>query len=161
MSKSLRRVTRALADAGLDIVPVEMAEGTRTAADAARAIGCDIDQIAKSIVFHGVRSDEVVLFLTAGGHRVDPGRAAALAGEPLERADAGQVRAQTGFAIGGVAPVGLVRPLRTWFDARLLDFGDVWPAAGTPRHVFAIAPQKLVELTGAEVSDFSSKNGLM
>ncbi len=156
MSKSLKRVIAALAEAGLETRPVEMAEGTRTAAEAAAAIGCALDQIAKSIVFHGSRSDEVVLFLTAGGGRVEPAKASALAGEPLDRATPEQVRAQTGFAIGGVSPLGLTGPVRMWFDPRLMDFAEVWPAAGTPRHVFAIGPAVLHRLTGAQLSDFTA-----
>lgn len=155
MSKSLKRVTRALLDAGFDITPTEMAEGTRTAADAAAAIGCAIDQIAKSIIF-AASPDEVVLFITAGGNKVDADKASRLAGAPLTRADATQIRAQTGFAIGGVSPIGLIQPVRSWFDPRLLDFSEVWPAAGTPRHVFAIPPGELQSLTGAQPSDFIS-----
>jgi len=154
MSKSLARVARALAEAGLDTRPVEMAEGTRTAAEAATALGCALDQIAKSIVFSGARSGGVVLFITAGGNRVDPAKASALAGEPLDRADAATIRARTGFAIGGVSPLGLIAPVPAWFDPRLSDFATVWPAAGTPRHVFAIAPADLLRISGAEVADF-------
>lgn len=156
MSKSLRRVTLALAEAGLDIRPLEMAEGTRTAAEAAAAIGCQLDQIAKSVVFEAAGSGEVVLFLTAGGRQVDPTKASALTGAPLQRAGAETIRAKTGFAIGGVSPVGLVAPVTMFFDPRLLDFAEVWPAAGTPRHVFAIPPAVLQQITGAQVADFTS-----
>lgn len=155
MSKSLKRVKRALADAGLDITPTEMAEGTRTASDAAAAIGCDIDQIAKSIIF-AASADEVVLFVTAGGRQVDPVKASALVGAELTRADATQIRAQTGFAIGGVSPIGLIQPIRAWMDPRLLDFAVVWPAAGTPRHVFPVNPQQLLRITYAQVFDFTT-----
>lgn len=155
MSKSLRRVARALEEAGLDIVPVEMAEGTKTARDAADAIGCEIDQIAKSIIF-AANPDEVVLFITAGGRQVDPTKASAIAGSTLARADAAQIRAQTGFAIGGVSPIGLIKPVRSWFDPRLLEFDEVWPAAGTPRHVFSIQPEVLRSLVGSEVIEFTS-----
>ena len=154
MSKSLKRVTRCLHEAGLDITPTEMADGTRTAADAARAIGCEIDQIAKSIVF-AAGVDAVVLFITAGGRQVDPAKASMLAGADLTRAGADQIRAQTGFAIGGVSPVGLTQPVRAWFDPRLLEFEEVWPAAGTPRHVFRIDPRDLLGLTGAQTADFT------
>lgn len=157
MSKSLRRVTRALAEAGLDIAPRELAAGSRTATDAAAALGCRLDQIAKSIVFHGIETDRVALFITAGGNQVDPARASALAGEPLVRATADQIRAQTGFAIGGVSPVGLISAVRCWFDPRLLDFDEIWPAAGTPRHVFSIQPRDLLQISGAKLSDFICK----
>lgn len=154
MSKSLKRVETALAEAGVDVRVVEMPGSTRTAEEAAAAAGCALDQIAKSIIFRGEASGHVVLFITAGGNRVDPGRASALAGQALGRADADLVRAETGFAIGGVAPVGLIAPVQTFFDPRLLDFAEVWAAAGTPRHVFAIDPRRLLEITGATLADF-------
>ena len=154
-SKSVRRVLAALQDAGLDARPIEMPDDTRTAAAAAATVGCTEDQIAKSIIFWGAESDRGILFVTAGGRQVDKTRAAELAGEALGRADAAQVRAQTGFAIGGVAPVGHVTPPRVFFDRHLLAFDRVWAAAGTPRHVFEIAPQTLVEITGGLVADFS------
>lgn len=158
MSKSLNRVRQSLKEAGLEIEPVSTAAETRTAAQAAEAVGCALDQIAKSIVFRGRTSDEVHLFVTAGGNRVDPARAAEVAGEPLDAADAAFVRARTGFVIGGVSPVGHLTPGPVYFDRKLLDFDEIWAAAGTPRHVFPIAPRKLVEISNAEVSDFSSKS---
>ena len=111
MSKSLKRVRAALEAAGIDTEIVETPLA-RTAADAATAIGCEIDQIAKSIIFRGEVRGDAILFLTAGGNQVDPARAAALAGEALGKADAALVRAQTGFAIGGVSPVGHLNPVR-------------------------------------------------
>lgn len=148
MSKSLARVRRALAKAGLDAEILEMPGGTRTAQDAADAAGCALDQIVKSIIFRGEADGHVVLFLTAGGNKVDPEKASALAGEPLGKADARLIRTETGFAIGGVAPVGHLRPVRAWFDPRLLDFDLVWAAAGTPGDILA--------LSGAEVASFSA-----
>lgn len=154
MSRSLDRVSDALRAAGLDLRIVEMSESTRTAAEAAAAAGCEIDQIAKSILFRGETSGELRLFITAGGNRVDPARAASLAGEPLGKADAAMVREVTGFAIGGVAPLGSLVPLRTWIDPRLMDFAHVWAAAGTPNHIFRIAPGDLERVTGAQVAAF-------
>lgn len=156
MSKSLKRVTDALTAAGLNITPVEMADGTRTAADAAAAVGCAIDQIAKSIVLQGLTSGRIVVFVTPGGRQVDLDRAAVLAKEALGRADAAAVRAQTGFAIGGVSPVGHVTQIATFFDRGLTAFDTVWAAAGTPRHVFAIAPDDLARISGAVVADFTA-----
>ncbi len=156
MSKSLRRVTRALSEAGLDVTPLEMSDLTRTAQQAADAVGCALDQIAKSIIFGGETSGEAILFITAGGHQVDPSKAALCAGEPLGKADAALIRAQTGFAIGGVAPVGHLNPIRAFYDPRLSDFDLVYAAAGTPRHVFPIAPADLIRLSGAQVTDFTS-----
>ena len=153
-SASLARVRAEAARLGLDIAPVHLDEGTRTAVDAARACGCALDQIVKSIVFRASGSDRHLLFLTAGGNRVDPAKASALAGLPLEKADAQGVRAATGFAIGGVAPLGSVTPLPAWLDPRLLDFPTVWAAAGTPHDVFEVPPRTLAEAVGATVADF-------
>ncbi|WP_133488727.1 YbaK/EbsC family protein [Aliiroseovarius marinus] len=155
MSKSLKRVKAALEGAGIATDVIEMSDGTRTAADAARACGCEIDQIAKSIIFRGETSGHVVLFLTAGGNQVDFEKASALAGEPLGKADAKLIRAETGFAIGGVSPVGLTNPVRAFYDARLLEFDEVWAAAGTPRHVFPAAPGDLIRICGAQPDDFT------
>jgi prolyl-tRNA editing enzyme YbaK/EbsC (Cys-tRNA(Pro) deacylase) len=154
MSKSVRRVTAALQEAGLDVAPVEIGDAT-TARMAADLLGCDVAQIAKSVMLRGLASGDAVLFVTSGASRVDDARAAKAAGEALGKADAALIRAQTGFAIGGVAPVGhLTRP-RAFFDPHLLGFAQVWAAAGTPRHLFGIAPQVLLTLCGAEVAEFT------
>lgn len=129
---------------------------TRTARDAAREAGCEIDQIAKSIVFRGEESDSVVLFITAGGNRVDGTKASVAAGERLGRADASFVRDKTGFAIGGVAPVGHLTPSHVFLDPKLLEFSVVYAAAGTPRHIFAVAPAQLAEISGAMVAEFTT-----
>ncbi len=155
MSKSLARVRAALSDAGVAVDIVEMAEGTRTAAEAAAAAGCAIDQIAKSIIFRGETSGTALLFVTAGGNQVDPALASALAGEPLGKADADLIRTQTGFAIGGVSPLGHLSLVRAWFDPRLLAFDVVYAAAGTPRHIFAIDPSVLLRLSGAAEASFT------
>ena len=154
MSKSLTRVKAALLDAGITEPPVEMGE-TRTAEQAAAAVGCVVDQIAKSIIFRAETTGEAVLFLTAGGNQVDPLKATDLVGEPLGKADAALIRAQTGFAIGGVSPVGHLSPIRCWIDPRLSDFETVWAAAGTPRHVFPVSPTLLPRLTGGTVAHFT------
>ncbi|MCC1494493.1 YbaK/EbsC family protein [Cognatishimia sp. F0-27] len=154
MSKSMNRVKSALIAAGLD-PQIEDVGDARTAADAARSVGCALDQIAKSMIFGTETTGDAVLLLTAGGRQVDPVRAAGVVGETLIRADAALVRAQTGFAIGGVSPVGHLTPVRAWIDPRLLDFDRVWAAAGTPRHVFGIDPLRLQALTGAQAADFA------
>lgn len=156
MSKSLKRVRQALAEAGLEVEPVEMPAETRTAEQAAQAAGCALDQICKSIVFAGESTGCIHLFLTAGGNQVDPARASQLAGETLARADAAQVRAVTGFAIGGVAPIGLLQPVPRYWDPRLSEFETVWAAAGTPRHIFPIAPADLLRITGATPGPFTA-----
>lgn len=154
MSKSLKRVKAVLDAAGVATDLREMPGETRTAQQAADAVGCALDQIAKSIIFRGETSGRAVLFLTAGGNQVDPDKASAVAGEALGKADAALIRAQTGFAIGGVAPVGHLEEIRAFFDPRLSDFEHVWAAAGTPRHVFSITPATLLELSGAGIADF-------
>jgi prolyl-tRNA editing enzyme YbaK/EbsC (Cys-tRNA(Pro) deacylase) len=154
MSKSLKRVILALADAGFEIVPLEMQSETRTAQQAADAAGCDVDQIAKSIIFAGQTSGQAILFITAGGNQVDIGKASEIAGEPLGKADAALIRSQTGFAIGGVSPIGHLSPVRAFIDPRLCEFDEIWAAAGTPRHIFAISPADLVALSGAQLFDF-------
>lgn len=154
MSKSLARVTEALRLAGYPGVPLEMPGDTRTAQQAAAAAGCELDQIVKSILFQG-GSGRLYLFLTAGGSQVDAGRASTLAGEALGRADAAAVRAVTGFAIGGVAPIGHLTALPVWMDRRLMEFDHVWAAAGTPRHIFASDPRVLRQMAGAVLADFT------
>ena len=155
MSKSLKRVRAALRDLGLDDTVMEMPGETRTAADAAREAGCAIDQIAKSIIFKVEGTDEIVLFLTAGGNQVDLAKAAATVGRGLARADAAVVRASTGFAIGGVSPIGHLTAPKIYYDPRLSDFDVVYAAAGTPRHIFPINPLMLREVISAEPADFT------
>lgn len=153
MSRSLKRVIAALQAAGVETLPREIGQAT-TAQMAADLLNCHLDQIAKSIIFRGERSGKALLFVTAGGNQVAPDKAAALAGEPLGKADAALIRAQTGFAIGGVAPIGHLTPPRAWFDPRLCDFNEVWAAAGTPRHLFGLDPQELLRLSKAQPADF-------
>jgi prolyl-tRNA editing enzyme YbaK/EbsC (Cys-tRNA(Pro) deacylase) len=153
MSKSLARVMAALSAGGVQAQALEMGSETRTAPQAAEAAGCALDQIVKSILFQGT-SGQLYLFLTAGGNQVDADKASALAGEVLGRADAQTVRAVTGFAIGGVAPIGHLTPAPTWMDPALLGFGQVWAAAGTPRHIFGIDPRVLAKLCAANLADF-------
>lgn len=155
MSKSMKRVSDALLDAGVDVEILEMPDDTRTAQLAATAAGCEVNQIAKSIIFKGEQSARAVLFITAGGNQVDVAKASALAGEPLGKADANLIRGQTGFAIGGVSPIGHLSEIRAFFDPDLLKFGLVWAAAGTPHHIFAIEPQVLQEISSAYLSDFT------
>lgn len=155
MSKSLNRVRDALLRAGERDTIVETGPA-HTALDAANELGCEVDQIAKSIIFAGRESGRAVLFVTAGGNRVDPARAAIHAGEPLGKATADMVRAQTGFAIGGVSPLGHVTPTTAFMDQGLMRFDRVWAAAGTPRHVFALPPARLLTLSGARLCDFTA-----
>lgn len=152
MSKSVKRVERAAVELGLDIVVKRMGLSTRTAEDAARACGCEVARIVKSLIFAGERSGDLILLLVSGSNRVDMDKAAAAVGEPLTRADANDVRARTGFAIGGVSPIGHLEAPRIWMDETLLNYPTVWAAAGAPDAVFEIAPERLVSATGAAVA---------
>lgn len=155
MGKSLKRVNAALVAAGIDAEILEMPADTRTAQMAATAAGCEIDQIAKSIIFQGADTGRAVLFITAGGNQVSPQKASSLVGESLGKASAALIRTQTGFAIGGVSPIGHLSEIRAFFDPRLLEFATIWAAAGTPRHIFQINPTKLIEISSAYLSDFT------
>jgi prolyl-tRNA editing enzyme YbaK/EbsC (Cys-tRNA(Pro) deacylase) len=147
-----RRIDDLLASHGLAGRVVEMPDSTRSAADAARACGCTVGQIAKSIVLKTRRSDRPVMVVASGVNRVNPARIAALVGEPVTMADADFVRARTGFAIGGVAPLGFSEALPVFIDADLLQHAEIWAAAGTPRTVFRLSPDELVRLTGGTVT---------
>jgi prolyl-tRNA editing enzyme YbaK/EbsC (Cys-tRNA(Pro) deacylase) len=148
-----RRVRAALAARGFDFEVREFPAGTRTSAEAAAAIGCGLGQIAKSLVFRGRRSGRPVLVIASGANRVDEKAVGALIGERIGRADAAFVRETTGFAIGGVPPVGHRAPLLTLIDRDLLGFEEIWAAAGTPNAVFRLRPQDLVALTGAQLAE--------
>lgn len=151
---SVQRVLDAGAAHGLTLAIVEYPDGTRTADDAAAAVGCEVGAIVKSMIFDA--DGEVVLALTSGANQVDGAKLAALAGvDRCGRADVDDVRAKTGFAIGGVAPFGHISSLRTWIDPALLAYDEVWAAAGTPRHVFPIDPHQLTTITSATTADFT------
>jgi prolyl-tRNA editing enzyme YbaK/EbsC (Cys-tRNA(Pro) deacylase) len=151
LSPSARPVQEALAARGLPGRVVELPQTTRTAVDAARAIGCEVAQIVKSLVFRGVRSDQAYLVLVRGVDRVDESRLAEIVGEPVARADADYVRERTGFAIGGVPPIGHREPLPILIDAALLEMPELWAAAGTPHAVFRLLPGELARITGGRV----------
>ncbi len=149
---SVQRVVDAAAAHGLDIDVRESPAGTRTAEDAATAVGCAVDQIVKSMIFD--TGEELVLALTSGTHRVDGAKLAlALGVKECGRADVDAVRATTSYAIGGVPPIGHATPLRSVLDPHLLTFDEVWAAAGTPRHVFGINPSTLLRISGATEAD--------
>ena len=129
---------------------VQLAASTRTAADAAAAIGCTVAQIAKSIVFRAA-SDRAVLVITSGANRVDEALVAAALGQKLGKADAAFVRAKTGYAIGGVSPIGHAEPPHVFIDASLAALDPIWAAAGHPHAVFRTSFAELVRLTGGTV----------
>lgn len=150
-SSSVERVRAALAAAGHPDTIEAFPDGTRSAADAAAAVGCDVAQIAKSIVFRaGTRA---VLVIASGANRVDMAKVSAAIGQPVKRADGNWVRDATGFAIGGVSPVGHVAPPILLLDADLMALDPVWAAAGSPQHVFRTTPAELHRITAALVAD--------
>lgn len=150
---SRARVERDLQRLGIPAGIVEFPQGTKTCADAAAAIGCSIAQIAKSVVLRAKNSDTPVVVIASGGNRVCEQKVAALIGEPVGRADADFVRSRTGFAIGGVAPVGHVGKIYLLVDRDLMELDPLWAAAGTPSSVFQVTANQLAALPGARVAD--------
>jgi prolyl-tRNA editing enzyme YbaK/EbsC (Cys-tRNA(Pro) deacylase) len=140
-----------LAESGIGVAVRQFPEGTRTAVDAARAVGCEVGQIVKSLVF--LAAGRPVVALVSGANRLDEARLAAVAGEPVAKAGAELARAATGYAIGGVPPFGHATDVPVFMDRDLLGHDVVWAAAGRPDSVFEIAPERLRELSGATVAD--------
>ena len=136
---------------GFTLQVVELPGSTRTAMEAAQAVGCQVGQIVKSLIFKGRRSEQPILVVASGSNRVNEKSIEALIGEPLGKADADFVRQRTGFVIGGVPPVGHTEPLITFVDEDLLQYAVIWAAAGTPNAVFRLAPADLVKMTGGRV----------
>jgi prolyl-tRNA editing enzyme YbaK/EbsC (Cys-tRNA(Pro) deacylase) len=151
LSPSARKVQQALEQAGYSLEVVELPGSTRTAAEAAQAVGCQVGQIVKSLVFKSKRTERPILVIASGANRVDEQRIEELIGEPLGKADADFVRLHTGFAIGGVPPVGHASPLLTYIDQDLLQYARVWAAAGTPHAIFELNPTDLPSLTSGQV----------
>ena len=153
MSKSLRRVKAALAELGLEDTICETA-GATTAQMAADAVGCNVDQIRKSIIFQIDTTDQVMLCITASGQQLDRRKAETIVGATLTKVDAALIRTTTGFATGGVSPAGHKSPCPIYFDETLLKYDAIEVATGTPNHVFNIAPDLLTQIVSAQVSDF-------
>ncbi|MBE9552223.1 MAG: YbaK/EbsC family protein [Proteobacteria bacterium] len=151
LSSSAAKVQAALEARGFSFEVQELDQSTRTAAEAAAAIGCEVAQIAKSILFRGKASGRAVLVIASGVNRVDEKAVAQLLGEKLGKADADFVRRETGFVIGGVPPVGHDNPIETFIDEDVLAFDAIWAAAGTPFAVFRFDPHSLAALTGGRV----------
>ena len=145
------RVQKAAEALGLDVTVMIMPASTHTAEQAAAAAGCTIGQIVKSLIFQGKTSKKPYLLLVSGTNRVNEKAVAVTLGEPIARPDATFVRDETGFAIGGIPPLGHDRKLVPYLDADLLQYGTVWAAAGTPNAVFEVSPQALKDATGAVV----------
>lgn len=152
LKPSAQKVQEALHTRGFTNQVIELPDSTRTSVEAAAAAGCTVGQIAKSLIFAGKSSGQALLVIASGSNRVDEKRLAALAGEKTTRPDAEFVRAQTGFVIGGVPPIGHVNTLRTFIDEDLLGYGEIWAAAGHPNAIFCLTPAELVEMTGGVVA---------
>ncbi|MFN2150018.1 MAG: YbaK/EbsC family protein [Anaerolineales bacterium] len=136
---------------GLTLQVVELPDSTRSAAEAAEAIGCSVGQIAKSLIFKTRNREEPILVIASGPNRVDEKKIGALVGEKITKPDADFVRQHTGFSIGGVPPVGLKQPITTFIDEDLLAFDEIWAAAGTPNAVFCLTGDDMVRATGGQV----------
>jgi prolyl-tRNA editing enzyme YbaK/EbsC (Cys-tRNA(Pro) deacylase) len=153
MPSAIERFERAAAAAGLSLEITRFPQGTRTAADAARAVGCEIGQIVKSLVF--MADDRPLLALSSGSNRADPRRLGDLmGGAEVRRADPEEAREATGYAIGGTPPFGHPGAVPVLVDRDLLSYDVIWAAAGTPDSVFPITPDQLVRATGGRVADF-------
>ena len=152
LSPTAQKVQDLLAARGFDCAVVEFAESTRTAQEAADRAGCLLGQITKSLIFRGRQSGKPILVLTSGANRVSEKLIGEYAGEPIGRADADFVRSVTGFAIGGVPPLGHPQPMETYLDEDLLQYPTVWAAAGTPNAIFEVTPGALLEMTAARVA---------
>jgi prolyl-tRNA editing enzyme YbaK/EbsC (Cys-tRNA(Pro) deacylase) len=151
LSPTSKRFQDYLISHGFSNKLVEFPEGTKTSADAARAIGCKIEQIAKSIVFVGKNTRQPILVIASGPNRINEKKIESLISEPIEKADANFVREQTGFSIGGVPPIGHAKKLNIFIDEDLMKFEEIWSAGGTPNTVFKLTSEELLEMTRGQV----------
>lgn len=151
LSPSAIKVQNALKAQGLICQVVEMRETTRSAMDAALALGCRVEQIVKTLVFKTKKTNRPVLVAASGANRVNVKTLGKLLSEPIKMADADFVREKTGFAIGGVPPLGHPHPLKTFIDEDLLKYDEVWAAAGTPNAMFKLTPKDLQKITVGEI----------
>lgn len=148
LSPSAQKVADALLKLSISCQVIELPASTRTAPEAAKAVGCNVGAIVKSLIFRGKDSHKPILILVSGSNRVDEARVSTLLNEQIQRAEPDFVREQTGFAIGGIPPVGFPDPITTVVDEDLLNYEVVWAAAGTPHAVFSIHPADLVKASG-------------
>lgn len=152
ISNSAKRVQDALTALNIETKVIELPESTRTAVEAAQAIGTTVAQIVKSLVFCGKQSGNVVLIEASGVNRVNEKTVGELIGEPISKADADFVREKTGYAIGGIPPLGHAHPMgAVLIDEDLLQYSELWAAAGTPHAVFRLTPDQLVKITGGRI----------
>ena len=151
LSSSAQKIQDLLNSLGYRYTVVEHVESTRTAQEAADRAGCQLGQIVKSLIFRGKTSDKPILVLTSGANRVDEKRISEYAGESIGRADAEFVRTVTGFAIGGVPPIGHNEKMETYLDEDFQQYSLVWAAAGTPNAIFELKTEDLQKMTGGKV----------
>ena len=151
VSSSVQRVHRALLDHGLETEILELPQSTRSAKEAAQAVGCEVAQIAKSIVFKARETEKPVLVIASGPNRINEDRISSLVSEPVEMANPDFVKSKTGFSIGGVAPVGHLEKPEIFIDEDLFKYKEIWAAAGTPHAVFKLTPHELEKITGGRV----------
>lgn len=151
LSPSAQKVQDTLSSLGFSYQVQELPDTTRTSAEAAQAVGCRVEQIAKTLVFRGRKTQKAVLIIASGTNRVNEKKMIEYLAEPVEKPDADFVRQRTGFAIGGVAPVGHADKLEILIDEDLLKMDEIWAAAGTPHAVFKLMPADLVKMTGGRV----------
>lgn len=151
LSTSAQKIQEKLQTLGFSSQVVELPDSTRTAKEAAQAIGTSVEQIVKSLIFKARHSGKAILVVASGSNRVNEKRLSELVGEPIDKADADFVRQSTGFAVGGVPPLGHTHPLETYIDEDLLRYDDIWAAAGTPHAVFCLTPADLQKMTDGRV----------
>jgi Cys-tRNA(Pro) deacylase len=151
LSSKALKVQDALKTYGLSCQVLEMKKTTRSAMDAAQAVGCQVGQIVKSLVFMGKKTKKPILVVASGANRVNIKRLGKILSEPIKMADPDFVRAKTGFAIGGVPPLGHSQPLEIFIDEDLLKFKEIWAAAGTPYALFKLSPDDLKKITDGQV----------
>jgi prolyl-tRNA editing enzyme YbaK/EbsC (Cys-tRNA(Pro) deacylase) len=151
LSPSAKKVQDALNSYNIQLEVLELPDSTRSAAEAAEAIGCGVEQIAKSLIFRTMESNRPILVIASGVNRVNEKKLGERIGEPVGKADAGFVRAETGFVIGGIPPVGHSQPIATFIDEDLLKYEEIWAAAGTPHAVFRLTSADLLRITSGEV----------
>ncbi len=151
LSPSAQKVQDVLNSLGFSNQVTELQSTTRSAAEAAQAVGCRVEQIAKSIVFQGKQTHKPILVIASGPNRVNEKKIAEFISEPLGKADADYVRKRTGFVIGGVPPIGHLEKLDIFIDEDLLQYEEIWTAAGNPNAVFMLTPSDLIKMTGGRV----------
>jgi prolyl-tRNA editing enzyme YbaK/EbsC (Cys-tRNA(Pro) deacylase) len=151
LSMSAQKVQDALKALGFTFEVMELQTSTRTSAEAAQAVGCRVEQIAKSIIFRRKQTDKPILVIASGPNRVNEKRIEELISEPLGKADANFVRQKTGFVIGGVPPIGHLEKMEIYIDEDLMNYEEIWAAAGTPNAVFKLTPSDLIKMTSGRI----------